>query len=485
MKKLLYTAIAAIFAVSCSVDTSSNLDLKENLTHQIDNQKSNIGSYKGIFTTNNSDHRAVIEVTIPNAKVRTADHKNYPAAKITLESGEVYRAISNLRIEDGDQIEGLAFTSRNLSFTFSVDQDGANPVVENVVFQNMESSVIIAKDSNRAPVTPILGTFVCTTCNSHPNLNAGEAQTFNVLITTPSGTSTISTQLAVGSVVFNGIGLQDNCTTNSTLTTCDIISGDGATNIGFMAAGAPVTWVGSHGFNNEPAGPNDCSGASGTWNWDTPSYGLIEGTFESAVVCETVIAFEDFEDAIVNYAGPADDIGGISNEDYYGIVGLPLFDPTDNVFYDNLQGSGFYGAQDTDGNQTTTALDIITLTWVNLPISGLTTITAAGYFGEDDEAGEDWDTDSSVRLEYSFDNTMWTPLVQIESEVASGANNAPRIDTDFDGVGDGDLITPTLTEYSGSFLSSGASTVSVRLIIENLSAVNEDIAVDNILITGN
>ncbi len=182
-----------------------------------------------------------------------------------------------------------------MSLTFSVASDGTNPKVANVIFKNLESAVAIAKHTNRAPVTPITGTFECTTCNGHPNLNTGATQTFNLMFTTPEGNSTITTQSAIGTAVFNGIGVQDNCTVSGTLATCDLTSGDGRTNVGFMTGGSPVTWTGKHSFNNETTGPQDCSGAFGDWTWITPSYGTITGTFISDVNCFTTLYSEDFQ----------------------------------------------------------------------------------------------------------------------------------------------------------------------------------------------
>lgn len=294
MKKLILLFTATVLLFSCTVDSDQSTQNSENLTVELASLETNLGIYKGVFTTNNSDYRATVDIALPVGNNRSDVASYFPSAKITLHTGAIYTAYAKQRIEQGEEVVDLEFKSRDLSLIFSVSADGSNPSVSSVIFKNMESSIAIAKHTFRSPVTPMTGTFECTTCNDHPNLNTGTAQTFNLMFTTPEGNSTITTQSAIGTAVFNGIGLQDNCVASGSLTSCDLASGDGVTNVGFMAGGAPVTWTGKHSFNNEATGPQDCSGALGNWTWVTPSYGTITGTFISDVNCFTELYSEDF-----------------------------------------------------------------------------------------------------------------------------------------------------------------------------------------------
>lgn len=481
MKNLLYLIAVAIFITSCTVDPTSEIENQENLSFNIASENSNLGIYKGIFTTNNSLYRATVEVIIPQSSVEVETSDPYPKAKLTLHTGEIFTAKANRIIEKGETIVSLLFESADLSFSLSVNDNGSNPEVNDVIFQNLESNILVAKHSERAPVTPITGTYECSDCGGHPVLNNGGSQTFNILLDgDPSGSTTITTQISLGGAVFSGNGNQSGCVAMGTATSCLINGSFNSTN------GGTIVWDGSHTFNNEATGPNDCSGVSGSWTWTSTPYGVITGSFISDVSCPITLAEEDFEDAAVTYTGPADDLGGILNEDYYGRVNLGLFDPGDGVFYDNIQGTNFYGAQDTDGNQTANPTSSVILLWQDIDVSMLSTITASAYFAEDDDGtNEDWDSDSSVRIQYSFNNTSWVPLVQIESSSpTNGANTAPRIDTNFDGTGDGAEITPTFTKYSGSFSTAGNPTVSIRLYMTGLGATDEDIAIDDLLVQG-
>lgn len=260
------------------------------------NSTTNIGIYKGVFTTNDSENRATVEITIPSKTSISSVALRYPTAVITMTTGDVYKAKSTEFAQEGFEINEMPFSSTDLSFKFSVDADGSNPTVSDLTFKGENSSILVSKHTMLAPVMPITGTYMCTVCNGHPGLNSGVEQTFNIIIN--ENTGQIDSQVAFGgSIVLNGIGVQDNCTPNGNFTDCDINSGDGATNVGFMFNGQPITWTGNHSFNNQPSDPSvDCSGINGTWSFVTNNYGTITGTFVSDFSCSDAIIFnEDFQ----------------------------------------------------------------------------------------------------------------------------------------------------------------------------------------------
>ena len=205
---------------------------------------------------------------------------------------------------------------------------------------------------------------------------------------------------------------------------------------------------------------------------------VLIGTAQAATVL-----FEDFEDSTVTYvAHPPDFLGNIANSNYFGRIdpgsGLP-----GSISYSNPQGSGFYGVRDMDdaiiiGSQ----LSLITLEWIGIDISSYTGLNLSWFVAEDNDiAGPHWDPDTSVRLNAQIDGGGFNPIFAIESEGL--INTSPRVDTNFDGDGDGVVITDTFTQFASAIADGNVLDLILR--IENLDAGNEDIAFDNLLLTGN
>ena len=198
---------------------------------------------------------------------------------------------------------------------------------------------------------------------------------------------------------------------------------------------------------------------------------------------QTIILFEDFEDATLTYTtNVADDLSDIANENYFGRIDSGVTVPLD-IAYTNVQGSGYYGAQDTDSANSGN-IDIVTLEWTGIDISDFTALDLSFFVAEDDatDGNEDWDITSSVRLTVQVDGGGFFPIFAIESSSGSDNNKEARVDTDFDGIGDGALITDIFTQYS-SAIADGA-VLDIRLTIEDLDTGDEDIAIDNIRVIG-
>lgn len=194
------------------------------------------------------------------------------------------------------------------------------------------------------------------------------------------------------------------------------------------------------------------------------------------------ILFEDFEDATVAYAAnPADDLSDIGNNDYYGLVqtsSLPS-----NVNYSNVQGSGVFAAQDTDGVPGSGSTFSVTLTWSSIDIASFTNLDLSWFIAEDDasDGTEDWDSTTSVRIDVQIDGGGFDQVFGIEAEDNTG-NVAPRVDTNFDGLGNGVEITSSFAQFNTSI--GDGSVLDIRLVIEDLDTSEEDIAFDSLLLTG-
>ncbi len=479
--------VAALFLNGCEKESTSFENNSETasdiaLAFDVASLNSNIGIYKGVFTTEDSQTRGIIEMTIPGTTTFVAYYGQFPTATLTLSNGTILQATADSSISENETVSDVQFSGDGFSFKLSMNDDGSQVVFSDISLNGKASYALVKKHTNRAPITPITGVYQRTdTGQSHPNLEIGDEQSFNLTVNQMTGE--ISSSVMLSTVEFTGTGTQNNCNVNGVLTSCN------TTGAFDVVGGTSITWDGTHLFNNEATGMNDCSDFDGAWTWVTNSYGTISGTFSSDVDSCTqtpsILAFEDFEDAAITYvANPMDNISNISNKDYFGIVSLASFDPADDITFDNVQGTQFYAAQDTDAAGSGD-IDLITLTWSNFDITNLTNIDVFGYFAEDDDGNnEDWDSNSSVRFEYSFDNNIWVPFFAIEGSTI-GFNTAPRIDTNLDGLGDGAEITDSFAQYGASFVTNGNTSVSVRIIIENISDGDEDIAIDNILIQGN
>ncbi|MEO0874070.1 MAG: T9SS type A sorting domain-containing protein, partial [Bacteroidota bacterium] len=124
-----------------------------------------------------------------------------------------------------------------------------------------------------------------------------------------------------------------------------------------------------------------------------------------------------------------------------------------------------------------------TLTFSGINISGFTSLNFSGFFAEDDDgSNEDWDGNSQVKVEYAIDGGLLTEIFRIESS-STGTNSEPRVDTDFDGLGDGTEITDAFQAFSAAIAGTG-STLDLVITISNLNDGDEDIALDDIRVTG-
>ncbi|QHQ36684.1 Hint domain-containing protein [Algicella marina] len=194
---------------------------------------------------------------------------------------------------------------------------------------------------------------------------------------------------------------------------------------------------------------------------------------------------EDFEDATLTFSASApDDLTDAAARNYYGIVtegDLPA-----DISYGGVQGTRYYSVHDTDN--ATNPVDSITLTFDTIDITNFENLTVSGLFAEDDATNgdEDWDMTSSVRIEVSIDGGPYVPVLAFESADGGGGdftNEEARQDTNFDGIGDGPALTSTFTGFSGAISGTG-STLDMRIVIEDLNAADEDVAFDDITVSG-
>ncbi len=149
------------------------------------------------------------------------------------------------------------------------------------------------------------------------------------------------------------------------------------------------------------------------------------------------------------------------------------------VQYGNRQGSSFFAAMDIDGEGASLP---VRMSFAGIDIRNYTDLRFSAFWAEDDAGtSHNWDSSDYVHVSYRIDNGGFQELFWLEND-GSTFNSAALIDTNFDGVGDADEITSAFTRYEVALPGSGDV---LDLVIDfNLNAVDEDIAIDNLRISG-
>ncbi len=146
----------------------------------------------------------------------------------------------------------------------------------------------------------------------------------------------------------------------------------------------------------------------------------------------------------------------------------------------NPEGSFYFAAQDINGEAATSQQK---LTFSGIDITSFTNLNLSILLAEDDssDGNQDWDKPDFVSFEYQIDGGGFSNLLAIEND-GSTFNSTALEDTDFDGTGDGTEITSSFESFSGIIAGTG-STLYLQITFD-LNSGEEDIAIDNIQITG-
>lgn len=193
-----------------------------------------------------------------------------------------------------------------------------------------------------------------------------------------------------------------------------------------------------------------------------------------------IIFVEDFEDSDITYLSASTDaLSDVSNKDYFGRLSTGQLPPT--VYYQNYQGTGFYGVQDTDSAQPL-AVDDVVLTWQNIDISQWQNLSLSWFIAEADagDGNEDLDANTEFSIDTQINKSGYNPLFSVRS--AGGTNNQARVDTNFDGIGDGATISNAFTQYTRELLLG--SVLDIQVTFANFDAGDEDFAFDQLMLTG-
>lgn len=192
MKKLLSILFISTLLFSCSSDTEVAEKTTENavldlptLVKQGKYDNSNLGVYKGVFTSLDGQYRSTVVIEL--------DGKNQPNIVFGFPDGSRMQARSNESMSRAMSTGTATFTGDNFSLDFTVNDDGTEPKVTNVTYMGQKGDVIVMKETSRNAITPRTGTYSCNSgCENHPDLGKGKTQTFNAIIQTSTSSGQTS-----------------------------------------------------------------------------------------------------------------------------------------------------------------------------------------------------------------------------------------------------------------------------------------------------
>ena len=176
------------------------------------NDNTDKGTYKGLFTTLDSETRGKVSLSI----------KDHAKGIITLVDGTVI-SLDAANYVKGSPVTNILFRNSKesrtvVSFSFSVDKDGSNSIIEDVLFNEKESDILIRKETSLSSVTAATGTYTCELCVS--------PTTFSVItyVDIPSQMVVLDAQVLFNGVVYPSGGIASDCRNGQALggTFCNI-----------------------------------------------------------------------------------------------------------------------------------------------------------------------------------------------------------------------------------------------------------------------
>lgn len=151
-----------------------------------------------------------------------------------------------------------------------------------------------------------------------------------------------------------------------------------------------------------------------------------------------------------------------------------------NYQVNGYEGDYFFTAQDIDGEGAQALQNLI---FESIDISSFSSLIFNVDIAEDDDgSNQDWDAQDFVSFSYQIDNGGYTDFLSFEAQTSSGSNFEPAIDTNFDGIGDGQTLNSDFQTFAASIIGKG--TLLDILITFSLNSGDEDIAIDNLTLTG-
>ena len=289
MKKLFTIAIFALLFTACSTDseeiTGEQVDFATNQASGAYDE-SNLGIYKGVFTTLSSSARATVYIKI--------DGVGEPYVEFAFPDGdqESFKAASVISKNASNSTTN--FTSKDFSFDFTVNPDGTEPTITNLTYMGEKGDALIRKETSKAPVMAKTGTYVCETgCYDdfedpipHPELGPGSLQTYSFVLTGTPGNSDIDTQIVLNRRTYEGSVSQENCKNfdgPGDYIVCELraqpdLNGNTGP-IRFRSNISTTTSQASHIYRRDSDASYSCSSYQGTMYYDSTIFGRSTMSF--------------------------------------------------------------------------------------------------------------------------------------------------------------------------------------------------------------
>jgi len=152
-----------------------------------------------------------------------------------------------------------------------------------------------------------------------------------------------------------------------------------------------------------------------------------------------------------------------------------------NATFTGVTGS-YFAAQDIDAAGCPAGGLTETITWTGINISGQTGLQLSIDAAEDDDgSNQDWDGPDFVHIEVSIDGGAFVDVIWFEA-TGTTTNFTGAQDTDFDGLGDGTVLTDAFQTFMNTITGTG-TTMDIRITF-HLDSGDEDIAIDNLTLSG-
>lgn len=188
------------------------------------------------------------------------------------------------------------------------------------------------------------------------------------------------------------------------------------------------------------------------------------------------------------------DAGFTKSEDFFSDGGSDYFGITDGNGTDDYGVNGTPGGENNYGGAVGTYLNgedldgegaslPIVLDWTGIDISNYENLEFMDSFAEfDDGAPGNIDTADFITIDVQIDDGGFITILEFRGDDPDTFNGLFAVDTDGDGLGDGETLNGTFAEFVANIGGTGSS-LDLRLSI-SVDSGSEDFAADNFMIIG-